>query len=125
MKPTEREIARRNENCISSRIFNSIIRNIIICTILSSVLYSAVFDEFSLLNALFFYIGVLILFHGALLFGQLPFALFSETDNNHKAPSFYADRTIFGRVLIFVAIFVIFFFLFCIIRYYLVNSPSN
>ena len=124
MKPSKEELALRNEKCMSIRLFNSIIRNFIVCTILSAFMYSVVFDEFSILNAFVFFVGFFIFYHVALFFGELPFQVFSETENNSKAPSFYADRTLFGRILVFVIIFLVFFLLFCIIRYEIANHPS-
>lgn len=115
MKPSAEEIVRRNENCISERLFNRILRNFIMCTILSVFAYAGFYKgPLTLLSALACYGLTTFIFYSALLVGQIPFVIFNDSVfyKDSRAPKFYSNRNVIGRILIGLLVLSVSFFVF-------------
>lgn len=121
MKPTDEEIARRNENCMSERLFNRILRNFLMCTVLSVFAYRGFYDgPLTLLSALACYAITTFVFYVALLVGQIPFVLFNDSLSykDSRAPAFYSKRNTFGRIMIGILALAVSFFAFYFVHFW-------
>lgn len=127
MNTTEDQIESRIANGMSYRYFVMIFRNFIMCVVLSVFMGLFVRDSIksSLLYSFLFYSIVTVAFYVALLFGQLPAQLNFPKSGSERAPRFYSSRHLIIKILFWIAVFVVSFFVFYLFFHFKLDSLEH